>query len=810
MPKQGLSKKEVLNLKKKFGDNLLPTKEGTSRLSLFLSQFKSPLIYILIFAALVSLYFRELIDFYLIAIVIIIDALMGFYQEYHAEKTLLALKKILKPKAMVIRDGERQEIEVKDLVPGDLVMLGSGDKVPADGILLEGFNILANEAILTGEEEAVSKTPKANQRSLFMGTTILSGNGSMLVQKIGLETEIGKISQSLILIKEEKTPLLIKFEKFSRGLALIVIVVTLLIFLIGVFGYHKNIWEMFKVAVILGVAAIPEGLPIALTIILALGLRRILARNGLVKKLLSIETLGSTSVICTDKTGTLTEGIMRVVKTDFNNPRLAHLALALANNQRTNLEIALLDYVKGQGIIDLGASQDSMPRVYQEPFDSEKKYGLSINLIDQKEIAFLVGAPEIALSFCRLSTIEESKILTKINDWASQGLRIIGAAFKDRGELKEKNNFAWLGLVAIEDPIRPSVTESIALAQRAGIKVKIITGDYRPTAERVAANLGFKIKAENVLESRELELISKDELKKRINQIVLFTRVTPHQKLKIVEALKENGEVVAMTGDGVNDAPALKKADIGVVVGSATEVAKEVGDLILLDNNFKTIVAAVEEGRLIFANIKRVSGYVLSNSFAEITLIFSSLLLGLDTPLTVAQILWIHLICDGPPDIMLSFEPFDPALMTKQPTEIKKEKILDRSMKFLIITISLVVGLLALLYFRYYADQSNLVLARSLAFATIASVSLIYIFSFKNLEKPLIKIKNFWANKYLLGSVIYGFILILAALYLAPLNQILGLQPLNLFQWFLVFLVGLINLLIIEAFKYFSYERDRK
>jgi len=801
---KGLSKKQVLELRKKFGENIIPLKEETTWLSILFSQLKSPLIYILIIVGLISLILKEYFDAGLIWFVIIINVLMGFFQEYNAKKTLTALRKILKPKTIVIREGQRKEVEVKELVPGDLVVLGSGDRIPADGKLIEGVGLLVNEAILTGEEEAVIKTEKEESNLLFMGTAVISGRGVMKVIKTSIETEMGKIGKSLTEIKEEKTPFQIKLEIFAKNLAIIVSLICSFIFILGFF-HKENPFEIFRMAVILSIAAIPEGLPIAITIILALGMRRILKRNGLVKTLLSIETLGSTSVICTDKTGTLTEGKMKVVRTDFSDKDKALFALTLDNEQRSSLEVAIWEYVKNEKEFNPQEIFDQTKRIYEEPFDSEKKYSMTINELEGREVAFLMGAPEIIISFCQILDKDKNKILEEIEKWGDQGLRVLGVAFKEKEDLKEKKNFSWLGLIGIVDPIRKEAKDAILTAQRAGIKIKIVTGDYRKTAERVAKNLGFKLESKNILEGQELEAISEEELKKRIDDIILFTRVTPHQKQKIVKALQEKGETVAMTGDGVNDAPALKKANIGVALGTASDVAKEAGDLILLDNNFKTIVATCEEGRLIFSNIKKMVGYVLSNSFAEITLIFAAVLLNFPSPLTVVQILWIHLICDGPPDIMLAFEPKEKSLMTESPKSIKKEEILSSFTKFLIFAVSLTVGILSLiLFWRFGLREENLNLGRTIAFATIASASLIYIFAYKDLKKPIIRMENFFQNKFMFFGIAYGFLLLGLAIYLPFLNKVLGTIPLKPFHWLLIFGVALFTTLIVELVKIFS------
>lgn len=801
MKRKGLSEKEVFELRKKLGENILPAKEEISWLVILFSQFKSPLIYILLFVSLISLFFKEYINAALIGAVIILNVSMGFFQEYKSQRTLVALRRILKPKTTVIRDGVRKEKETRELVPRDLVVLSSGNRVPADGRLLEGVNLLVNEAILTGEEEAVRKATEEGSNLVFMGTTVISGKGIFEVMKIGKETEVGKIGQSLAEIKKEQTPLQLKLEKFTKRLAYIILGICLIIFLIGVFQ-KEDVLQMLKFSIILSVAAIPEGLPIAITVILTLGMRRILKRNGLVKRLLSIETLGSTSVICTDKTGTLTEGIMKVVRVDFKERKKALFALAVTNDRRSNLEVSVWDYVKKEGEFNPEEVFDLAKRIYEEPFDSEKKYAIAIVNIAGKDTAFITGAPEIILSFCDVPSKEKNKILAEIENWANEGLRIFGVIFKEEGNLKEKNGFSYLGLLGIKDPIRQGAKEAILIAQKAGIKVKIVTGDYRKTAERVASQVGFKLKSENVLEGQELETISDEDLKNKIDDIFLFTRVTPHQKMKIVKALQENGEIVAMTGDGINDAPALKKADIGVVVGNASDVAKEAGDLILLDSNFKTIVSACEEGRLIFSNIKKVVGYILSNSFAEIVLIFGAVILNFPIPLTIVQILWIHLICDGPPDIMLGFEPKEKSIMKESPKNIKKESILPGSMLFLIFAISLTVGLLSLIFFWYFHNKAgDLTLARTIVFATVATVSLVYIFAFKNLRKTIVRTENFFQNKLLFLSVAYGFLLIFAAIYLPFLNRFLGIVPLKLSHWLLVFSVAFISTFLVEIVK---------
>ncbi len=790
-----------MELKQKYGDNELSEKEKDTWFTILVSQFKSPLIYLLIAVGSLSFYFKETLDTLLIALVVVFNIVTGYIQEYSAHKTLSALKKIIKSKSTVLRGGQRMEIESKDLVPGDIVILSSGDKIPADGVIIKGTNILINEAILTGEEEAVAKTVRNNENSVYMGTTVVSGQCLIRIEKIGKDTKVGKIGLSLSDIEETDTPLQKRLKAFTKNLILIVIVVCALIFLIELANVH-NLLETIKLSIVLSIAAIPEGLPVAITVILAMGMRRILGKKGLVKKLVSIETLGSTSTICLDKTGTLTEGVMQVVKTSFTDSPTALLGLTLLNDRRVGIELAIWNFLKKESKENPDNIFAANERISEEPFDSSKKYKAVINKVNDRPTLFVMGAPDILVNFCKLPAGKKTEIEEQIKDWAGAGLRLIGTAYKEQGELTDKKDLIWLGLVGIEDPVRAEAKEVLAEARSAGINIKIVTGDFRLTAEHLAKKIGLELSPESVMDFEQLEEINSEELKGKIDKINLFTRVTPIQKLKIIEALQARGEIVAMTGDGVNDAPALKKADIGIVVENGTDVAKEAGDLILLDSNFKTIMAACEEGRLILANIKKVVGYVLSNSFAEIVLIVGSILLHLPIPLTIAQILWIHLICDGPPDIMLSFEPKEKDLMKMKPQEIRNEEILSPVMKLLIVTISITVGVSALYFFGfYYGSLGDINLARTIAFAILASVSLVYIFAFKNLHKTIIQTENLLENKYLIISVLYGFILIFLAIYVPALNKILTTTPLSLMHWGIVLSVSFLTLLIVEFSK---------
>lgn len=801
---KGLTTSEVIERRKRFGPNELPEKKGRTPLRIYLSQFKDPLIYIISAADIISVIMGAYDDAIIITAVIIVDSLLGFFQEYRAEKAVASLRRLLKPKARVIRNSVVMEIGAAEIVPGDLVSVNDGDKIPADGEMLETVNLNINEAILTGESELVVK---GVGDPVYMGTTVQSGRGLLNVTLTGKSTELGKIAGSLSEMEEEPTPLQVKLKSFGKSLTYLVIGVTALMFAIGILS-GQEFAQMVRVAIVLAIAAIPEGLPIAMTMILVIGMRAILKRKGLVKELLAVETLGSVTVICTDKTGTLTEGNMRVVRTDFESEKMASYVMALCNNMADPLEAILWNNVRASGLDPYVVSERSK-RIHEVPFTSEKKYMLTVNIIDGTDVALVKGAPEVIVDFCALSPNERGEILSELDEWANAGLKILALAYKKVGNLKELRDFEWVGLVGIEDPVRPSVKDAVALCRKAGIKVKIVTGDYRGTAVKVANEIGLNPKPGQILEGKDLETISDAELTKVAGEVKVFCRVAPHHKLKIVHALQSRGEIAAMIGDGVNDAPALKKANIGVSVGGATDVAQETSGLILLDSNFGTVVNTVEEGRIIFENIKKVVAYVLSNSFAEIFVIFGAMVLGWEYPLTVGQILWIHLICDGPSDIVLGFERGEKGIMLEKPKSLK-EGILDNWGKLLILAISLSSATLSLLLFWYnWKIVGDLASARSIVFTVLAVQELIYIFSYRNLRRSIFRSGNFFANKWLFAAVALGFTQQLLALYVPFFNGLLSVVPLHFSDWILVLTVAFSMVFIVEATK-FATRRNGK
>ena len=805
----GLTAADVLTRRKTDGENRLPAEKRISAAAILLSQFKSPLVYIILVAAAVSLLLGEYGDFAIIMIVVVIDVLLGFFQEYQAQRTYTALKGLLRPTTTVLRDGKRQEIEVWELVPGDLVLLNAGEKIPGDGELVEGAQLTVDEAILTGESEPVNKSTADGQRQMFMGTTVVTGRGTLRVDKTGIQTELGQIAASLKEHTEDETPLQVRLKAFSRLLTIVVTVFTLVILVVGLL-MGRALLDMVRTSIILAIAAVPEGLLIAVTVILVLGMRKILRRNGLVKKLLAVETLGSVTVICTDKTGTLTEGRMQVTRSELANQGRALDIMLLCNNLEGPVDIALWEYARSQMQQDPDDFVAGTQRLAEEMFTSETKFMITATLVRGERVNLLKGAPEIVLGMCDLPSAERTRILAQVDAWAGEGLRLLGLASRPMGTLDNHKGYTWIGLLGMEDPIREGVVDAIRVARHAGIKVKMITGDYRRTAERIALNIGLMDEGDEVLEGEELTSLTDTQLQEHVRRTAIFSRIRPHDKLRIVKALQACGEVTAMVGDGVNDAPAIKRANIGVVVGSATDVAKETADLILLDNNFRTIVAAVEEGRIIFENIRKVIAYVLSNSFAEVLTIFVAMLLRWPAPLAVAQILWIHLICDGPSDIVLGFEPVEEGIMNEKPKSIK-EPVLTALGGALIGVISVTSTIFALLLFgHFYLAHQNPAQGQSIVFASFAINSMVYIFAYRSMRRSLFRSGPLNRNKPLVLAVVSGLLMVAIPFLIPSIGNALGIVALSLEEWLFVIGASLVLLVAVEIGKAVSLRWNRR
>lgn len=797
----GLSLEKVKELQIQYGKNALPEGKEISAVKIFLSQFSNPLIFLLLFAGLISLWSKKYLDIIFIFLVLFLNSLFGFFQEYKAQKTLAALKRLIKPVAKVVRDGQRQEIEAVNLVPGDIVFVNTDDKIPADGIILEAVSFFVNEAILTGESEALEK--KLDQET-FMGTTVAGGRAVIRVIKIGLATEMGKIAQAIKETSQPLTTLQSRLKKFTRTIVYLSIILSLLVLAAG-FLTGQEFLQTLQIATVVMIAIIPEALIIVVTLILVIAMQKILKRKALVRKLLAVETLGSVTTICTDKTGTLTEGKMKVSETDFSDQERSFLAMCLCNNLSDPTEIAIWDHLKE---LSFNPQQvfDQNQRIAEIPFSSNHKFMTVVCSVNNQNLLLVKGAPEILLRMSNLAENEKKALLAKMNEWADRGLKILGLAFQTVSETETINiktlpRLEWGGLIGLWDPPRQEVKDALQIAKQAGIKVKVVTGDYRGTAEKIMEFLNLKTSPSQVMEGLELESLSDRELKARISEIMLFSRVTPNQKLRIVKTLQELGEIVAMTGDGVNDAPALKRSNIGIVVGEASEVAKETADLILLDSNFKTIVSAIEEGRVVFENLKKVIFFMLSNSFAEVVLILGSIVLGWPMPLTIIQILWLHLLCDGPEDIVLGFEPKEREVMAEGPKNIN-EPVLSRFGIFLVFLISSMSGLFALGLFWFFGlHLKNLVLGQTMAFMSISFASILYIFSCRTFRKPFWKYENFWTNKMLFAAVLFSFILQVAITYLPFTQKLLGITPLSPIHWGLILSMAAAMIMTIELAK---------
>lgn len=809
MKYQGLNFEDIQKKQLEYGKNILPQEKAIPGIKLFLSQFANPLVYILCFAALISLMLQKYLDIALILSVVIVNAIMGFFQENKTQKTLLALKKLVKPNAKVFRDNERQNVEVSELVPGDIVFLGVGDKIPADGKVVEEVTFFVNEAILTGESQPVEKK---EGEDVFMGTIVSSGRAVIQVTQIGLETKVGEIAQTLKKTEEPITTLQIRLKKLTHTLIIVSVILAILIFLFG-FLTGRDLLQMIELSAVILVAIIPEALLIVITLVLVLAMRDSLKRKALIRKMLAVETLGSVTTICTDKTGTLTEGKMKITETNFTDEKNSHLAMCLCNDRNGTEEIALWEYLEGLKNFEQQKIFDEYQRVFEIPFGSEHKYMLTINHIPENTEEYLVsikGAPEVILRMTNLSDAEKEISTSKIHRWAERGLKVMAVASKkiNKDEIEEIKNgkitdFEWNGVVGLWDPPRKEVKETLKIASESGLKIKVVTGDYHRTAIKIMESVGIRVGSKQVMKGEELEKLSEGELKEKIPTILLFARVTPEQKLIIVKTLQDLGEIVAMTGDGVNDAPALKKSNIGIVVGDASEVAKETADLILLDNNFKTIVSAIESGRLVFENIKKIILFILSNSFAEVVVILGALIMGWPFPLTVVQILWLHLICDGPEDFILGFEPKEKETMLDGPKRMD-EAILDKMGIFIIIAVSFISGIISLGFFWYFGTfKGNMVLGQTMAFMSIAFSSIAYIFSCRTFRKPFWKYENFWSNKWLFVVVGISLFLAIIITYFPPTQKLLGLESLNMFHWGLLVAKGIILILIIEISKIF-------
>ncbi|BAF59640.1 MAG: calcium-translocating P-type ATPase, SERCA-type [Pelotomaculum sp.] len=867
---RGLDLNEAAIRLKNYGPNVLQEKPPRSLLSMFIAQMKEILVVILIAAAVISGFLGEWEDSIVIIAIVILNGAIGTFQENKAENALKALKELTRPFAKVIRGEKVLQINAGEVVPGDLILVEAGDLVPADARLIESSSLQTSEAALTGESLPVEKESaviKAHQvplgdrkNMLFMGTTVTGGRGKAVVVATGMKTELGRIAQLLDEAVPETTPLQQQLEKVGKTLGVFALVIVALVFCMGLWR-GEYLPEMFMIAISLAVAAVPEGLPAVVTIVLALGVTRMSRRNAIIRKLPAVETLGTATVICSDKTGTLTRNEMTVTRiyvadkiyevtgngyvpagkileqngsevTQLSDDESLELLIAggLLNNNAEledtgNGHRVIGDPTEGALVVvaaKAGLSRKTAgkkyPRLAEIPFDSIRKMMTTFHRAEGGIRSFTKGAPDVLLRRCSgvltrtgiIDLHEETRMkLIKINSQlASQGQRILALATRFWPAMPAnlspetiEQDLVFVGFFAITDPPRPEAREAVELCRRAGIRTVMITGDHRETAEAIARELSILQPGDHILTGEQLDRMSEEELKHAANRVAVYARVSPEHKLRIVEALKHHGHIVAMTGDGVNDAPALKRADIGASMGiSGTEVAKEASDMVLLDDNFVTIVKAVEEGRTIYNNIRSSIHYLLSCNAGEIVAIFSSLLLGLGSPLSPIQILWLNLVTDGPPALALGLEPPRKGIMNKPPRK-PKESLFSGGVGIKILWQGAIIGLASLVaYWLAFRWGRPLEEARTITFLTMSMSQLIHSFNARSLEQSLFTIGPF-SNRSLVLALAASLTALLAVIIVPFLRNVFETAMPRPSDWVVVLSLSIMPLVLVEAGK---------
>lgn len=830
----GLAEAEAQKRRQLFGPNEIQDWRSLAKIKIVLNQLKSPLILILVFAGVLTFFLKEWVNTAVIFAAVLVNTFLGFFQENKAENALALLKNYIRFRSRVRRGGEEREIDAIELVPGDVIKILQGDRVPADARLFFVKDFEVDESILTGESLPVEKdlgpqaaaTALADRKSMiFSGTLAVSGFAEAVVTATDNNTEFGKIAK-LVEKGREATPLQRSLSRFSAKAGLFLGVLVAALFGLGVyFGY--GLLEMFLIAVAVAVSAVPESLPVALTVILAVGVERLAKRKGVVRKLLAAETLGSTSLILTDKTGTLTQarmeltsvlphgGLSQTSEGDLLREALINTDVVVENPKDSPenwrlvgraVETALVKgaAVRGVKIFDVLRDVRILDRI---PFSSEHKFSAAVFSDHRGTRLAVLGAPEIILRRTGLSREDQGELLKKIDELALAGERVLGVAFgKIDGDhlrvLHERKfkDLEFAGLLSLRDPLRSHVAESIRRIAEAGVRTVIVTGDHSGTAEAVARELGMIDGKGAILTGDDLNYLTGEELKARADQVSVYARVTPEQKFRLVKLYQEKGEVVAVTGDGINDAPALHTADIGVAIGSGTDVAKSAADMVILDDNFETIVSAIEEGRGILANIRKVLVYLLSDSLDELFLIGGSLLVGLALPLNALQILFVNFFADSFPAMALAFEKGIDGL-GRRPRKLDRN-LFDPAVRFLVVVIGAVTSaLLFVLYFFLIKADFAPELARTFIFASFATYTLFLSFSLRSLEKSIISYNPF-SNRYLNVGIAIGLGLTALVIYLPWLQKIFGTAPLPLFWLGAVIGVGVFNIGAVEFGKW--------
>lgn len=858
---EGLSHDEAARRLKEYGFNQLTSKKKRTFLQMFMAQFRSFMIIVLLIAAIISgvvgIYEGEgLLDTFVILGILIINALIGAIQERKAESSLEALKNLAAPITKVLRNGSVSEIHTRELVPGDIVILETGDIIPADLRLIEAVNLKIQESSLTGESVPVEKSTKpltgdeialGDRINMAFSTGMVTyGRGRGVVIGTGMNTEVGKIADMLQQAGETETPMSRRLGQLGKALGTAALIICTVIFLVGIL-YGNSILDMFMTAVSLAVAAIPEGLPAVSTIVLAIGVQRMVKKNAIIRTLPSVETLGSATVICSDKTGTLTQNKMTVVEAYVNHKRdlinrMAPASVLNAEEMRLlsisvlcadarikknddgkvsftgdPTETALLDFGVLYNLYKDETEKD-FPRVAEIPFDSERKRMTTVNKISDRSTRVNVkGGLDEVLSVCssilingetRPITGEDMNLIRSTNeDMANSALRVLAMAYKDLPEAPQKveigeleKDLIFVGLLGMIDPARPEVLDAVSKCNSAGIKPVMITGDHKATAMAIAREIGMYHEGDLAITGAELEKLDEKEFTENVSKYSVYARVAPEHKVKIVKAWQSHGQVVAMTGDGVNDAPALKQADIGAAMGIVgTDVAKGASDMVLTDDNFATIVSAVEEGRRIYDNILKAIQYLLSSNVGEIFLLLITSILNLGTPLLPIHILWVNLVTDSLPALALSVDPAEKDIMKRKPRDSKKG-FMTGGMVYRIIYQGIMIGAIPLIAFIIGLREHNLIMGRTMAFATLMFAQLLHVRNMHSNTKVSFS-SNPLLNKPLIGAILASAGLALIVLLVPPVREAFRLTEMDGKHWFIVILLSLAPILVVDLFK---------